>query len=110
MRKLDITDKLKFEEKPVLAFNGKEYELDDSAVTVLNVMELVGNDPSTADLIDAAKCVFGERYTEIVADCKTFTNLMVVIEAAIDLVTDEEVGKQQMEVTPSMISSPIGIS
>ena len=109
MRKLDITDKLKFEEKPVLAFNGKAYELDDSAVMVLEVMELVGDNPAMTDLIDAAKRVFGERYTEVVADCKTFTNLMIAIEAAIDLVTDEEVGKPLAEVTPSTISSPIGI-
>ena len=105
MRRLDITDKLKFEEKPVLAFNGKEYELDDSAATVLNIMELVGNEPSMTDLIDAAKCVFGERYTEVVADCKKFTNLMVVIEAAIDLITDDEVGKPLMAATPSTIYS-----
>lgn len=109
MRKLDITDKLKFEEKPVLAFNGKEYELDDSATTVLKVMEMVGDEPTMTDLIDAAKCIFGENYTEIVDACKKFTNLMIVIEAAIDLVTDEEVGKPVAMATPTTISSPIGI-
>ena len=105
MRKLDITEKLKYGEKPVLAFNGKEYELDDSAVTVLEVMELVGNEPTMTDLMDAAKRVFGVKYEEVVADCKTFPNLMVAIEAAIDLITDDEVGKPLMGVTPSTIYS-----
>lgn len=105
MRRLDITEKLKFEEKPVLALNGKEYTLDDSAVTVLEVMELVGNEPTMADLMDAAKRVFGEKYDEVVADCKTFSNLIVAIEAAIDLITDDEVGKPLMGATPSMIYS-----
>lgn len=105
MRRLDITDKLKYGEKPVLAFNGKEYELDDSAVTVLEVMELVGNEPAMTDLMDAAKRVFGAKYEEVVTDCKTFSNLMVAIEAAIDLITDDEVGKPMTEVTPSTIYS-----
>ena len=107
MRTLDITDKLKFDEKPVLAFNGKEYELDDSAVTVLEVMELVGNEPNMTDLMDAAKRVFGDKYNEIVETCGTFHNLMVTIESAIDLITDEDVGEQKE--TASMTSSPIGI-
>lgn len=105
MRKLDITEKLKYGERPILAFNGKEYELDDSAVTVLEVMELVGNEPTMKDLMDAAKRVFGEKYEEVVTDCKTFSNLMVAIEVAIDLITDDEVGKPPMGATPSTIYS-----
>lgn len=94
MRKLDITDKLNFEESPVIMFKGKDFTLDDSAPTVLKIMELVGNEPTMTDMIDAGKLIFGEQYDEMVALCGNFRNLTKVIETAMDLVTDEEVGEQ----------------
>lgn len=94
MRTLDITDKLNFEESPVLTFKGKSFTLDDSAPSVLKVMELVGNNPDMTDMIEAGKIIFGAQYDEMVALCGSFNNLTKVIETAMDLVTDEEVGEQ----------------
>ena len=43
-RVIDITDKLNFEERPKLKVKGKEYEVNDSAVTMLKIMpKLKGN-------------------------------------------------------------------
>lgn len=94
MRTLDITDKLNFEESPVLTFKGKSFTLDDSAPAVLKIMELVGNEPTMTDMIDAGKVIFGAQYDEMVELCGNFRNLTKAIEAAMDLVTDEEVGEQ----------------
>lgn len=94
MRTLDITDKLNFEESPVLTFKGKSFTLDDSAPAVLKIMELVGDEPTMTDLIDAGKIIFGAQYDEVVALCGNFKNLTKTIEAAMDLITDDEVGEQ----------------
>ena len=103
MRTLDITDKLNFEESPVLKFKGKSFTLDDSAPSMLKIMELVGDNPTMTDMIDAGKVIFGAQYDEVIALCGNFRNLTKVIEAAMDLVTDEEVG-EQVEIA-SMTSS-----
>lgn len=108
MRRLDITNKLKFEESPVLAFCGREYKLDDSAPAVLEVMEIVDNNPTMMDLVAAAKRIFGVQYEDLVKSCGNFSNLFNVIEAAVDLVTDDEVGKPVETGIPTMTSSPIG--
>ena len=103
MKTLDITNKLNFEESPILAFKGKSFMLDDSAPAVLKIMELVGDNVTMADMIEAGKVMFGSRYDEMVALCGNFSNFVKVLEAATDLVTGEDVGEPAA--TAFMISS-----
>ena len=93
MRTLDITSKLNFEESPVLTFKGKSFTLDDSAPAVLKIMELLGDTPTMADMIEAGKIVFGGHYEEMVALCGNFRNFTKVLEAAMDLIMGEDVGE-----------------
>lgn len=93
MRTLDITNKLNFEESPVLTFKGKSFTLDDSAPAVLKIMELVGDSPTMVDMVEAGKVLFGDRYSEMLALCGNFRNFTKVIEAAMDLITGEDVGE-----------------
>ena len=40
---VDITDKLKFEENPALVINGKKYEVNADATTMIEVLAELGN-------------------------------------------------------------------
>lgn len=42
----DITDKLSFEEKPVIVIKGKRIEVNDEASSVLKLLSKVGNEDS----------------------------------------------------------------
>lgn len=41
---VDITDKLKFEENPALVINGKKYEVNADATTMIEVLAELGDD------------------------------------------------------------------
>ena len=91
MKTLDITEKLKFEESPVIVIKGKKLTLKDDAMTMLSLMELLGNDASTEDVIQASKLLFSEEDFDKLAKLKlNFTDFSTVISSAIDLITGGE--------------------
>lgn len=95
MKVLDITDKLKTQEQPVLKVKGVELTVNDDAVTFLTVMELMedGN-PSALDIMRASKAIFGEEgYAKLATLKLNLDNFMEVITAAMSLVTGEGTGE-----------------
>ena len=95
MKVLDITDKLKDQEQPVLKVKDVELPVNDDAITFLTVMELMedGN-PSVVDVMQASKALFGEDGFEKLGSLKlNLDNFMSVITEAMALVTGEGSGE-----------------
>ena len=91
MKKLDITEKLKFEESPVIVIKGEELTVNDDAMTMLSLMELIGDGASIKDSLQAAKLIFSEEDFEKIAKLKlNMDDFSTVIECAIDLITGGE--------------------
>ena len=61
-RKVDITDKLSFEENPSLVIKGKTLEVNADAPTMLKVMGLMSADnPGAQEILDAYDLMFPEK-------------------------------------------------
>lgn len=95
MKTLDITDRLKFEESPVLVIKGEKITVKDDAITVLSLMELLGDEPDNESMIQASRLLFSEEDFSKLAEIKlSFTDFSKVIECAIDLITGDDEGEQ----------------
>ncbi len=87
MKRLDITEKLSFEEKPVLVIKDKEIELDNSAPTVLKVMGLMGEEAGAEEILQAYHLMFDEQARKTVdALCLSFNDFATLIHSAVRLV------------------------
>lgn len=108
MKVLDITDKLKAQEQPVLKIKDVELPVNDDAITLLTVMELMdGGNPSMLDIKHAAELIFGEEGLEKLASLKlNMDNFMEVVSEAMDIVTGKSEGEL---VSPGTTSSTTGI-
>ena len=91
MKRLDITEKLSFDKKPVLVIKDKEIEVDNSAVTVLKIMALMGDDPTPQDITEAYSLLFDAKGRKVIEGLKLdFNGLVTVIRSAISLITEQE--------------------
>lgn len=89
---IDITEKLNFEESPVLLIQGNEIHVNDDAVTMLSVMQLMGAEESSVkeimkvyeQLFPAADRMIMEQELKL-----KFSTLMTVIQEAVQLISGE---------------------
>lgn len=87
MKKLDITEKLNFDEKPVLVVKNKEIEIDNRAITVLKVMGLMNDDAGAEEILKAYELLFDKDARKVVDSLGlSFTDFATVVRAAIGLV------------------------
>ena len=94
---VDITNKLGFEDKPKLKIRDKEYEIDNSAVAMIEIMDKM-NRASHADIIESLNILFSEEDVKyILNDLRndkgnkiTFEDLINIIMEATALVTGTE--------------------
>ena len=101
-RVIDITDKLNFEERPKLKVKGKEYEVNDSAVTMLKIMpKLKGN--VTPDVVNELfDFLFAEKdRAEIEKLSLNFKDFSTLVMEAVKLVAGDEEPEGET-VTPDM--------
>lgn len=89
---MDITEKLTFDGNPSLVIKGKKIEVNADAPTMLKVMGLMGADDPTADeILKAYDLMFPEKSKEKLENLKlNFGDLIVVIQAAVQLIAGEE--------------------
>lgn len=108
MKVLDITDKLKDQEQPVLKVKELELPINDDAVSLLTVMELMEDgDMTPSNILYAAKTIFGEDGFEKLKSLKLNTeNFETVISEAIEVVTGNPEGEPE---NPGTTSSMTGI-
>lgn len=76
-----LTDKLKFNDKPQIEINGKTVSVDNSATTVLQLMDVVQTQGEIEGAKSAYKLLFSEK------DRKTLDKLNLSIEDYITLAT-----------------------
>ena len=92
-RKVDITDKLSFDENPVLVIKGTEIAVNDDAPTMLKVMGIIANEESGAsvkDFNEVYELVFPEESrVKLDAMKLPLNDWMTVISEAVDLITGD---------------------
>lgn len=97
----NITDKLSFEEHPVIMIHDTRIEVNDDAVTMLKIMEIVGDgdtDPNPADIVKMADLLFTKEGKKNLDNLRlNMQDYTMVIEAAITLITGEELEQGEAE-------------
>lgn len=90
-RRVDITDKLSFDESPVLVIKGVEIAVNDDAPTMLKVMGVMDDrdaGASVKEFNEVYELVFPEESRKKLDAMKLPINdWMFVIEAAVGLIT-----------------------
>ena len=91
-RKIDITDKLSFEENPSLIIKGKNIEVNADAPTMLMVMGLMSSDdPGAQEILVAYNMVFPEKSKKEIEKMKLgFKDLIIVVQEAVQLISGVE--------------------
>ena len=89
-RKVDITDKLSFEENPSLIIKGEVLKVNADAPTMLKVMGLMSaDDPGMDEVLQAYNLMLPESKKKIEKLKIGFKDLVTVIMESIQLITDE---------------------
>lgn len=97
MRKIDITEKLSFEENPELVIKGEEIIVNSDAPTVLRVMGIMGEDnPGVKEILQAYNLIFPEDARKTIDEMKlSLADLITVIREAINLIVGDIPEKEQ---------------
>lgn len=97
MRKIDITEKLSFEENPELVIKGEEITVNSDAPTVLRVMGIMGEDnPGVKEILQAYNLIFPEDARKTIGEMKlSLADLITVIREAINLIVGDIPEKEQ---------------
>lgn len=97
---VDITEKLAFDEKPVLLIKGRKFEVNDDAKTVLEIMGDFDSENSKGEkeaIMTALGRLFSEDDREILLAKLKFKDLMTVVENAMALVAGENDDEGEVE-------------
>lgn len=82
----DLTEKLKFNEDPVLVVQDTELTVHSDAESVLKLMDVLGSKGEVAGAVEAAELLFGAKDRKKMADMKLkMDDYLLVIKAAIQL-------------------------
>lgn len=95
-KRIDITEKLNFEETPVLVIQGKEIHVNDDAVTMLSVMQLMGRkEPSVGEIMKVYEKLFPASDRKVMEqELKLrFSSLITVIKEAMELIAGDVTDK-----------------
>lgn len=95
---IDITEKLNFEEAPKLKIKNVEVSLNDDAVTMLKVMQKIGEDVSPADIAEVYNLLIPETDRKKIDKMKlNFKDFQTLVKAAISAVTGMEMDEESTE-------------
>lgn len=89
-KRMDITDKLSFDENPYLVIKGQEFEVNADAKTVIEIMDLFRTKSDVEAAMDAYRELFSKEDREILEGMMPLKDLMVVIRVAMELVQGGE--------------------
>lgn len=101
-RKVDITEKLSFNEAPCLVIKGKELNLHDDAATVLKAVDIMSEGSGAKQVADVYELIFDETAKKELGDMKlNFKDFSCVVKEAAGLVLggDDETGEEQTHTT-----------
>lgn len=96
MKKIDITDRLNFEENSCLIIKGKEIEVNSDAPSMLRVLQFMDSeDIGAKEINEAYETLFPKESREKISKLKlNFSDLIVVIKAAVELIAGEKQEKE----------------
>ena len=97
-KRIDITDKLNFDENPIIVVKGKEIEVNTDASTVLKLLVMADGDDVSAEVItEMADLLFTKQGKKTLDSLKLgIGDYSKVVEIAMDLATgDDEEGEPQ---------------
>lgn len=90
-KKIDITEKLSFDENPHLVIKGEEFEVNSDAKTMLEIMGLFNNKTEVEATLSAYEKMFSEKDRKRIDNLKIpFKDLMVIIKEAMALIQGED--------------------
>ena len=88
---IDITDKLSFDENPVIKIKGTEIEINADAPTVLKIMGLFNNKSETEATIEAAELLFEKKGMDALNKMKlSIKDFAKVVEIAMSMANGED--------------------
>lgn len=88
---VDITEKLNFEEKPVIKIKNTEIKVNNSAETMLKIMGTFQNKSETEAISEATSLLFDKKEKEKLDKLNlSFKDYNTVISTAIDLIQGED--------------------
>lgn len=93
MKRVDITEKLEFDENPRIVIKGVEYEVNADAPTMLKIMGTLGDGKEIApkDVIAMYEMMFPKKERDKIDKLKLqFKDFETVVFAAINLITGDE--------------------
>lgn len=99
---IDITDKLNFEEKPKIKIKNEEFEVNDSAITVLKVLPKLDGEIKNSVVNEMFEMLFSKKDREkIEALNLNFTDFSTLVFEAMSLVAGkpEDEGETQTPAT-----------
>lgn len=91
-RTVDITEKLSFDENPVLVIKGKKLEVNTDAPTMLKIMNIMSADGVELTQIgEAYELIFPEKSRKIIDGFKLSVNdWTTIVEEAMNLIMGDE--------------------
>lgn len=93
---VDITEKLSFDENPVLKIKDVTVEVNSDAATVLKIMGIFSKGTSSKEVLAVYELIFNEKDRKKIDKLNLqFKDFQTIIMAAVDMITgDEELGEQ----------------
>lgn len=93
---VDITEKLSFDENPVLKIKDVTVEVNSDAATVLKIMGIFSKGISAKEVLAVYELIFNEKDRKKIDKLNLqFKDFQTIIMAAVDMITgDEEPGEQ----------------
>lgn len=83
---IDITEKLDFESKPLLIIKDTTLEVNSDAVTLLKVLQKLGDEPNMQDIGEACDLIFTQENQEKLQKLNlNIKDYMTVIKSALEL-------------------------
>ena len=103
-RKVDITEKLSFDQNPRLVVRERELEVNADAATVLKIMGVLGDGVGTPKQVaDMYDLLFTDEAKKEIENLKLkFSDFQILVENAIALITgseDRNMGEDQTHIT-----------
>lgn len=97
---IDITEKLGFEPSPVLKIKDIELTVNDSAETMLRLVDIMTKKGGLEGIMDCVPLLFSDadrkKLNKLKLNLKDFA---AVVENAINLVTGEDTGEEESRTT-----------
>lgn len=95
-RVVDITEKLSFDENPVLKVKDTTVEVNSDAATVLKIMGILSRGTSAKEILEMYELIFKETDRKKIDKLKLqFKDFQTLIMNAVDMITgDDELGEQ----------------